>query len=384
MPRFEPFAGIRYAVPDGQLSDLVAPPYDVIGPDERAALEARSDHNAVRVELPRDGEAGNRYVEADRLFTAWLAEGILVRDRQPALYLTRTTFTMDDGSARSTHGVLGALGLEQPGEGILPHERTTTKDKADRLDILRTTRVNLSPIWGLCPTPGLGTLCRADGPPDAAATDDDGVLHELWVLTDPDRVAAVVGAIAANPLVIADGHHRFEVGNAYRAEDGAANGAASILALVVELSEDELVVHPIHRLLTGVPADLIDRLGAWFDIEPGPPSGPDGLGLVTRDGSWLLRPHAAATEAAAADLDSCRLDLALADLPEVEVRFQHGVDHVTAAVEKGEADAAVLLRPATVAQIAATGHGGERMPPKTTFFWPKPRTGLVFRALDER
>jgi len=379
VPRFEPFPAVRYADASGEPSDLVAPPYDVIGPDERAALESRSPHNAVRLELPSDGHAG-----AAERFRAWLADGTLELD----------------GADQVTTGVLGALELQAPGQGILPHEQTTTKDKADRLGILRATRVNLSPIWGLAASGGrLAAAVRPDGlEPLTTAVDDEGVIHELWRLDDPGRVAEVTSAVGAQPVLIADGHHRFEVANAYRDMPDAAPGAPAILAFVVELAEDELAVHPIHRLLSDIPADvpLPASLTPWFQITPAPVEDAEqlleamaeagSLGLILPDSLWLARPRSSAVATVGDDLDSSLLAVALGGLAglgkEVTVRYQHGAGIVADAVRKGEADAAVLLRPATVDQIAATGAGGERMPPKTTFFWPKPRTGLVFRDLD--
>ncbi len=389
MPRFEPFPAVRYASAAGAASDLIAPPYDVIGPDEQAVLEARSPANAVHLELPSDGHTG-----AAKRFRAWLADGTLARDDSPAFYVYRMTV-----AGRTTTGVLGALGLEAPGVGILPHERTTAKDKSDRLGILRATEVNLSPLWGLAAAGGrLAAAARPDGLARLArAIDDEGVLHELWRLDDPDRIGEIGAAVAAQPVLLADGHHRFEVANAYRAEEGAAPGAGAILAYLVELAADELAVHPIHRLLSHLPADvaLPADLTPWFQITPAAVDDAEelisamaeegALGLILPDGLWLARVRANTAEAADDDLDSCRRDVALAGLAglgkAVSVRFQHGTQIVADAVRKGEADAAVLLRPATVAQIAATGAGGRRMPPKTTFFWPKPRTGLVFRDL---
>jgi uncharacterized protein (DUF1015 family) len=392
VPRFEPFAAVRYTESAGDPSDLVAPPYDVIGPDDRAALVARSEHNAVLLELPADGHDG-----AARRFRSWLDEGVLARDGAPAFYVYRMTA----GATRTT-GVLGALTLEAPGEGILPHERTTTKDKADRLGILTATQVNLSPIWGL--SAAGGRLAKAVDPSGlellARAVDDvdGGVVHELWRLDDPASVAEITAAVGAQPVLIADGHHRFEVANAYRASDGAAPGAGAILAYLVELAEDELDVHPIHRLLTGVPAglDLSSALAPWFELSRLEVEDAEalhtamtdagGLGLVLPEGFWVAVPRQSTIDAADADLDSCRLDVAIAGLAaqghDIALRFQHGARIVADVVAKGDADAAVLLRPATVAQIEATGHGGDRMPPKTTFFWPKLRTGLVFRDLS--
>lgn len=397
VPRFDPFPGIRYAAEDGYVDAVVAPPYDVIGEEERSRLVDRSEYNAVRVELPREeGDGRNRYEVARDLFRAWLDEGALTQD-EPSFYVYRMGFHDEEGRPRQTAGILGALELSQPGEGgILPHERTTPKDKADRLEILRTTQVNLSPIWGLTPAEGLSALCDVSGPPLARATDDEGVHHRLWRVTQPAVVEAISEAVASAPIIVADGHHRFEVGNAYKAEQGGRPGPwGSILAYVVELAEEQLEVRAIHRLLTGLPEgfDLLDALAAHFEVfDAGKPDDAllgrmqdaGALALVTGDGAWFLRPTEATIVAAGQDLDSSRLDVALATLPpSTSVRFQHGVDNILRAVEKGEAQAGVLLRPATVAQIAEIGHGGDRMPPKTTFFNPKPRTGMVFRPVWE-
>lgn len=375
MPGFKPFNGVRY--PQSDLDDLVAPPYDVISPEDRARLVDRNPHNAVLIELPADEEGGrDRYEVAAGLWRDWRAGGVLETDAEPAFYAYRMSFTDESGAARQTLGVLGALELSHPGEaGILPHERTTSKDKADRLNLLRACQANLSPIWGLSLAAGLSALLPVDRPADARAVDEDGVVHELWVLGD---ATAIGDAVASAPLVIADGHHRFETALAYRDED-SSEGARFVLAYVVELTESQLAVGPIHRLLSDLPADF--DLSPWFGMEPVDAPVPGSMALITREGVWRLDPKPSTVAAAEADLDSSRLDVALRSWPGVNVRYQHGVDRVTAAVEKSEADAAVLLRPATVAQIAETGHGGERMPPKTTFFFPKPRTGMVFRSV---
>jgi uncharacterized protein (DUF1015 family) len=371
VPRFEPFAGIRYAPAAGRPDDLIAPPYDVVSPAERAMLADRSPCNAIHLELPTSHE------EAASLWQEWRGSGVLVQDTQPTFTIMRMT-----AGGRSTTGVLGALALEDPGHGILPHEETTAKDKADRLGLLSTVRANLSPIWVLSPVPGLRKLYSpGDTPPAWRAVDDDGAVHEAWVSDDASVNGAIAEAVASSPVLVADGHHRFEVGNAYRSADGAAPGAWGILAYVVELAEDELDVEPIHRLLTGIPADLLDRLARSFEVVPA--FEPDGTGLllVSTDGSWLLRPRPEVDEAAGDGLDSSRVRVALDGIG-VDVRYQHDADLCRAAVASGEAEAAVLLRPATVDQIAATVRGGVRMPPKTTFFAPKPRTGIVYRSLD--
>lgn len=392
MPRFEPFKGVRYATTAGDLDELVAPPYDVISAEDRAALVGKAEHNAVRLELPTEEGGRDRYEVAADLWHRWQDEGVLAADEEPSLYAYRMEFSDETGAARSTTGVLGALELVEPGTGILPHERTTPKDKADRLTILRTCRANLSPIWGLSPASGLSQLLPATnaGDPHASCTDEEGNRHSLWRISDPAAITAISETVASEPVILADGHHRYEVGLAYRAEQGGAIGGHDfVLALIVELSEDQLSVRAIHRLLTGLPddLDLLEWLARWFDVTPTNAAAPsvDALCLVTPDGNHLLRPRQETLEAAEHDLDSSRLDVALAELPSSsQVRFQHGRDLVVRAVEKGDAQAGVLLRPARVDQITGIGRGGQRMPPKTTFFYPKPRTGLVFRDLDRR
>ena len=398
MPTFKPFSGLRYSRSHvGSLDDVICPPYDVISEPERAVLLARSPSNIVRLELPRDDERpGDRYQRAASLLDAWRDGGILHRDPVPAFYGYRMRFTDAAGATRHTVGVIGALELEPPGSGILPHEQTTPKAKTDRLELLRATRANLSPIWGLTPAAGLAACCPPPGHPAEHAVDMEGVTHELWPITDPDQVKRVRALVEQQPVLIADGHHRYETALAYqeeRAQNGAGSGGEdAVMALIVELGEEQLTVQAIHRLLQGLPDrfDLLGALAAWFDLTPTGAPDPlitarmaesDALAIVTRAGTWLARPRPELTSAAPHDLDSSRLDVALAALPPHHLTYQHGWDLAAGAVESGQADAAVLLRPVTVEQIGAVGEGGVRMPAKTTFFWPKPRTGMVLREL---
>lgn len=398
MPRFLPFRGLRYDSSRVHLDDVVAPPYDVIDDRRRAQLAARSPYNVVHVDLPVGGD--DRYREAAATLRDWHAAGVLADDDAPAFYGYRMSFVDDAGVARSTVGVFGALELTRPGEGeILPHEHTTPKAKSDRLDLLRATEANLSAIWGLCPTPGLTELLAADGDESAGSwTASDGVRHELWRITSADRVAAIEAAVAARPLVVADGHHRYETSVTYRDERRAqANGAPgpydAAMTFVVALDERVLLVRPIHRLLTGLPDgfDLEAALEKSFEIHDAGEvdetitrrmRDAGALCLVLADRACLLVPRPEAM-AGVRDLDTSRLDRALESLPAHELAFQHGVDNVVERVRSGAAQAGVLLRPVPVAQIAAVAEGGERMPPKSTYFHPKPSTGGVFRPLTD-
>jgi uncharacterized protein (DUF1015 family) len=391
MPRFDPFAGLRYDAAKVDLSAVTAPPYDVIEPAERDRLARRHSANAVRLELPEpDHRAGlDRYANAAAQLERWAIDGLLIRDQAPCFYAYRMT----PPDAPATNGVIGALGIDDASaSGIFPHEQTLPKPKSDRLDLLRATRANLSPIWGLSLATGLTeTFLRSD-PPDASALDPEGVRHELWVLDDPGTIELISTAVGACPVVVADGHHRYETARAYRTES-ADPGAAAIMALVVELAEEQLDVGPIHRGLSGLPdgLDLVDVFASWFDVTRAGPFdermvgalGQSGvLALVMSSGTWLLTPKDGTAEAAGSSLDSSMVALVIAELPDHDLTFYNSWEDGVRGVEAEDVQALVLLRPVTVEQIDAWARAGRKMPPKSTFFHPKPRTGMVFRTLD--
>ncbi len=392
MPRFEPFAGLRYDTTRVDLSMVVSPPYDVIGPEERARLVSRHSANAVRVELPEpDHRVGlDRYDSAANQLLRWQDEGILVEDPAPALYAYR--MVSPDGHA--TVGVMGGLGVDDESAAtVFPHEQTLPKAKTDRLDLLAATRANLSPIWGLSLTPGLtGTFDRSD-PPRAQALDGDGVRHQLWLIDDDETIGAVQEAVAASPVVLADGHHRFETARTYREGRSGDPGADLVMALIVELTADQLEVGPIHRALSGLPdgLDLVDVCSSWFDltrvgdfdVRSTSALGESGaLALLMPSGTWLLSPKDGTSEAAGSDLDSSMVALVIAELPDHELEYLNSWQEGVGAVADDKSQAVLLLRPVTVEQIAEWARAGRRMPPKSTYFHPKPATGMVFRSLD--
>ncbi|HEY1651883.1 MAG TPA: DUF1015 domain-containing protein [Acidimicrobiales bacterium] len=399
MPRFEAFRGLRYQPELAPLAQVIAPPYDVISSAERVHLASRHQANAVLVELPEADLRGgrDRYAVATDLFYRWLNEGILAADPEPSLY----PYRMTDTSGRATTGVIGLLGLADPGEesDILPHEQTLPKPKSDRLDLLRATRANLSPIWGLSMADGVtATFDPTDDEPVVDVYDDDGVRHQLWVLSDPDTIEAVSAAVARAPVVLADGHHRYSTAQTYQAEARRANGNEPgphdlVLALVVELSEDQLTVGAIHRTVSGLPEgfDLVDALGQWFDVVRAGAADDrtlsalaesSSLAFITGGQAYLLLPHADVLEQEGNDLDSNLIATVLAELPPHEVMHRHSVAEALEAVQQGDGHAAFLLRPVMVKQIENWANDRRRMPPKTTYFSPKPRTGMVFRSLD--
>ena len=395
MPGFEPFRGLRYD-PSVPLDAVIAPPYDVVGPEERADLASRHRANAIHVELPLDDPSRglDRYANAARLVGEWIETGILLEDASPAFYGYRMTAP----GSEPTAGVIGALACEPIGGDILPHEQTIPKDRSDRLDLLRSAKANLSPIWGLSLTEGLATLYRQTEPADVKATDDDGVLHELWVMDDPALIDAIRVSVGASPVVIADGHHRYETALAYQAErraarDGARGAYDFVMALVVELAPGQLTVGPIHRaILAPAGTDLAGAFSKWFDLVRAGPADEDvvsavadsgAMALVTREGVWLLTAREEAYTAAESDLDSSIVAMVANEIPHAAVEYSHDWRAVVSAVVAGGAEGAVLIRPVTVEQIGEWAHARRRMPPKSTYFFPKPRTGMVFRPVRD-
>ena len=394
MPRFEPFAALRYS-PDLALDDVVAPPYDVLSDDDVETLLGRHPRNIVAIDVPREQDGPDRYEHAAQRLQSWIDEGTLVLDAMPSLTLYRMEFRDAIGVDRRTVGVIGALEVVDEGAGgVLPHERTTPKAKTDRLDLTRATNANLSPVWGLSLTAGLTALLDEPGEPVGECHDEQGVRHVVERVSDADRVAAISAAVASNPVLIADGHHRYAISRTFRDEvraaRGNATGAELTLTYVAELVEDQLSIDAIHRLYRGMSAGtLLEAVRSYFDASPAGPVTPDFAGEVVRrgalclvhpdgTGTWLTpRPEALADVRA---LDGAYLEHAL-DGRDVDVSYQHGVDHVVDLVTSGAADAGVLIRPTGIDEIRRTAHERLLMPPKSTFFTPKLRTGPVIRPL---
>jgi uncharacterized protein (DUF1015 family) len=393
VPRFEPFPALRYA-PGTDLSAAAAPPYDVLSAADVATLAARHERNIVRVDVPQPEDDPERYEQAARTMRSWEDEGTLVRDTTPSFTIYRMRFRTEDGTERETVGVLGALEVVDEGAGgVLPHERTTPKAKTDRLDLTRATEANLSPVWGLSLTGGLTELLVAPAEVVGTCTDEQGVVHTVERVDDRARIEAISAAVASNPVLIADGHHRYAISRTYRDERRGTDGPGPwdlTLTYVGELVESQLSIDAIHRLYRGVDdAGLLDLLSPCFDARPAGPVdatfaarvvSEGALCLVHPDGSgtWLTpRPEAFVGVRA---LDGALLEHALRDA-DVEVTYQHGVQHVVDAVASGAVAAGVLIRPTSIDEIRRTAHEGLLMPPKSTFFTPKLRTGLVVRPL---
>ncbi|SEQ33870.1 DUF1015 family protein [Microlunatus flavus] len=400
MPRFEPFRALRFA--DRDLQPLLAPPYDVLDDSDVDALQARSAHNVTFVDVPRGG--ADRYEVAAATLQDWVDQGVLVLDPEPSFTIYRLRFTDASGSRRDVAGVLGALEVLDPGADsgagrVLPHERTTPKDSTDRLELTRATRANLSPVWGLSLAAGLAAMLAEPGEPVGRLVElTEGlggpeVVHVWERVTDPERVRAIGALLAADDVLIADGHHRYAVSRTYRDEVRAATGrddtgAERTLAFVAELVADQLSVEPIHRHYSGVDlAELRAALERFFVLsrvggDHGTVSALNATAMVllTVEGAWRLDPRPGVFDDVRA-LDGLWLETALEGV-DVQVAYQDGVDAALDAVADRVAVAAVLVRPPSLEEIQRTAREGLLMPPKSTFFTPKLKTGAVLRPLE--
>lgn len=398
MPRFEPFHALRFA-DNGNLGVYCAPPYDVLSDYDRQQLAAQSAHNIVHIDLPIADPPSDAYANASHLLQSWIENDVLQRDDEPSLTLYRTSFTDETGKSRNIVGVIGSLEVVDEGAGgVLPHEQTTPKAKTDRLDLTRATDANLSPVWGLSTKIGLSALLSEPGEPVGSVVDAEGVIHSVERVVDKSRIEAICAAVSSSPVVIADGHHRYAISRTFRDEVRARTqskdtGAELTLTYINELVEEQLSVAAIHRFYNGASADNLRKaLTQFYTFEAATSVDDNILQEMNKRGSLVfiddrmsvswMTPKVGVFDSIR-ELDSARLEYALADVDHT-VGYQHGATEVQELVASGRATAAILIRPVSVAEIRRTADEGLLMPPKSTFFTPKLRTGLVMRELKTR
>jgi uncharacterized protein (DUF1015 family) len=415
MADLQPLRTLRYETSAvGSLEDVIAPPYDVIDAELRAQLAARSPYNVVEIDLPPS------YEQAAATMADWRERGVLVREDEPAVWVLRQDYEAPDGERRSRTGVLARLRVDEYGPGrIRPHERTHPGPKEDRLKLTRATRTNLSPIFSLFPDPdgaaGRAMEQVAATESFAAAADLDGTINTLWRSSDDDLVAELQMALADAELLIADGHHRYETARVYADEVGGEGEHRYVLMLLCSLSDPGLLVFPTHRLLTGLKDDSAKQLAIRdvllrdFEVEEladarelEPPRA-DGVAFGYMD-SFFKKPYRVALkDQSIADraLEGMpapyrRLDTAVLEalvlrgalgMSEDDISHLRGLDYskdlddAIDAVQSGRADAGFFMRATPVDQVREVAETGESMPPKSTYFYPKVPTGLVFNPL---
>ncbi|HWB09069.1 MAG TPA: DUF1015 domain-containing protein [Pirellulales bacterium] len=433
MPQIEAFRALRYDLGHvGSLSDVVAPPYDVIGPELQEQLYKRHPANCIRLilnrEEPGDDEQNNRYSRAARFLKNWRSEGVLFTEPDPAVYVYHTQFDYA-GTTYNRRGFMARIRLERFGEGkIFPHEETMSGPKQDRLLLTRACKANLSQVFGLFPDPRSEAqeLLEAAiaGKTPVEATDHLGVVHRVWPVSDVQAIARLAGIMGPKQVFIADGHHRYETACNYR-DELAAGGALPtnhpanyVLMMCVGMSDPGMIVLPTHRLFRGLPSmtssDLAAKLGnsfttriagegadlaqtVWEEIEYGGEQGTLGL-YTAEDERWVVATITDAGRARMAEIASDHspawqgLGVALLhrlvvdtllgarDLP--KPRYVHLVDEVVEGLESDEFQLAALVMPASVDHVRQISEHRERMPAKSTYFYPKLLSGLVFNPLE--
>lgn len=411
----------------GPLQQLVAPPYDVIDAADRAALVAGSSRNVVELDLPEPPTASeDRYEHAAALLDQWRADGTLVHDETPAIWALTQDYTAPGGRRHTRSGFLCRVRVEEYGAGrIRPHERTHPGPKQDRLDLTRATRANLSPIFSLYSDPG-NTAWSALTPhvrtskPFGETTDADGTVNTLWRVTDPNAIETVVEAVAGAELLIADGHHRYETARAYAEEVGGEGPHRWVLMCLVALEDPGLTVFPTHRLVTGIEndpdrQDRLDRtIRQQFDVDelpdagslvPDPRRGDDRVQIGYMDAiagvpyllslkeesdvDRLLRGRSEAYRRLdTAVLEALILKHALG-MTDDQIDHRDGLDYARDfdeaidALSGGDFDAGFFMGATPIEHVQEVAEAGESMPPKSTYFFPKVPTGLVFNPLFE-
>lgn len=414
MAEIQPFAALRFSLSEPEdAGSLVCPPYDVIGPAMRAELAARDEHNVVRLELPEpDAARGlDRYGAAARLLGEWLAGGVLRRDETPGLYLYGQEYAAS-GRRRTRLGILAALKVEPYEAGsVLPHEQTFPSHKEDRFRLLSSCGVQISPIFGLYAAPGAAVRERleaaASARPAAVAVDADGVEHRLWPVADPGFVEWARQLLAERPVYIADGHHRYETALRYRdalraaGRDPAAAGVVPgeyVMTLLVEMDDPGLILLPTHRMVAALrPGSFPAALERDGDFECLPWDGQEvealgrhefGVGVATPDGPRYhrVRLRSAAVldrlesgSAAWRSLDVVLLHHVVLPLltSEPEITYTRDAAEARDCLEKGETGAVFFEPSPSIADLKSVAGAGEKMPHKSTYFWPKAITGLT-------
>jgi uncharacterized protein (DUF1015 family) len=410
MPNVIPFKGLLFNREKVSGDDVIAPPYDVISPDYKDVLYNKSPYNIVRIdfgrEMPDDVAGSNKYSRAGALLNQWTSDGILVRDKKPAFYAYEMDYTVM-GSKKMLKGIFGLVKIVELGSGVYPHEMTHAKPKADRLDLMRYCEANLSPIYTIYNSPERVTsdILDSDGAdPYLTARDADGAVHKLFRISDPAKTDLISRELSDKALFIADGHHRYEVALEFKKEMDIKTGRADdkprpwdyVLMFLANMSDEGITILPTHRLIKGISGkdSVLEKLKSDFELTECPPdanissvllkAGGHTFGLyLNTDRKWHVLKYLGGRlkdmHPALNNLDVVVLhELILKrDLGVAGVAYEMDVREAIKKVHDHEFDALFFLNPTTVEDIERVASAGLRMPPKSTYFYPKLLTGMV-------
>jgi len=408
---FLPFKGIYYNNKVIKGDDVLAPPYDIISPRKKESLYARSDYNIVRIDFGKDHESDtegeNRYTRARESLERWQAEGILLKHPTEAYYIYETAYTYG-GVQRRLRGLVGALKLVDLGKGVFPHEETHSAPKLDRLNIMRYCKANVSPIFSIYRSEGHRTGAIIDrisaGPPYLEATDDSEDIHRMWIVDEKQDIESIRDEISGCSVFIADGHHRYETAIAYRDEmretKGSGEGCGSdfVMMFLANMSDPGITILPTHRLVNDVPPNIVELLSGHFTVrsigraedlvsEMAKQEHAIGLFSGKDSGAYILTPK----DIDLRDMPSLLRDLDVTVLHKLVFKKLFNTDIITyemdparcvEEVREGRFEAAFFLNPTRVSDIERVALGGLRMPPKSTYFYPKLLTGFVINPFE--
>lgn len=421
MATVKAFKGLRFTEKAGNISELVCPPYDIISEDERKQYIEKNPYNIIRLELPKDGT--DPYAEAARVLEEMKSQGKLAFDEQPAFYIYEIEFKASD-KKMTVSGLVARVGLEEFSKGVvLPHEQTLSKAKQDRFELMKAANCNFSQVYSLYLDGGkVSGLCKKqkERTPDAQAVDRDGLIHRLWAVTDRDFINEVEKSFEDKKLYIADGHHRYETALNYRdylKQVGKHNENADyIMMFLADMEQEGLLVLPTHRIVKNLESfdreNLLRHCENSFDItgnlskEDAEHRLKEAYGrqkaaflLYTKSGyDLLVSKLSAVPENLLEGSESLRsLDVSILHslvlekimgidkenmAKQINLTYTRSEQEAAKAVDSGAAQCAFILNPTRVEEIKNVALDGEKMPQKSTYFYPKLITGLVMNGLE--
>ncbi|MCG6553494.1 MAG: DUF1015 domain-containing protein [Candidatus Magnetominusculus sp. LBB02] len=405
-----PFRGLLYDPEKVSMYDVTAPPYDIITGDMLQRLYDRGPYNIARVdcgmETSADGGSLTKYLLASECLRKWIEDGIIKFEDRAVYYLYETQY-MSDNKMKTMRGIFAAVKLCAPGKGVFPHEMTHSKPKEDRFNLLRICRANTSPIFSLYDNPEMTTAELLGGVlatrPYIEFTDDDKIVHKCWIINDPMHIETIQNGLRGRDVFIADGHHRYETALKYQKlmQEGSGNSAAAynyVLMLLVNMAEPGITIKPTHRLLLKLPPQPLDILKDDFDVTPlahgadiiAAISGkPHTFGMLLRGGQFYTLAYKGQRPSGVLGIDVIILhEIIFKKLYNVsEFGYEMDVAKTIAKVEDEKGDlryeAAFFLNPTRVEDIELVAREGLRMPPKSTYFYPKIPTGIVINYFDK-
>ena len=412
-----PFKGLLYNPDRVKGDEVIAPPYDIISSEYKETLYKKSPYNIVRVdfgkELPDDTEENNKYTRAGNSFEQWIREGILVRDEKPSFYAYEIDYRVA-GEEKTLRGILAMVKLEELGKGVYPHEATHSKPKADRLNLMRACRANVSPIYSLYSSPEKITsniLRNISGAPYMKASDPDGAVHKLFKISDEAKIELITKELYGKPIFIADGHHRYEVALEFKREMDKSGGGGLprdpslprpwdyIMMFLANTADEGITILPTHRMVRGISGkdNILGKLEKDFSIRQCPldtdivrtvtGEGKNAFGLyVHSEDRWHVLQYKGNS---LGDIPSALRDLEVVVLHELilkrdlgitDIAYEMDVEEAMGRVRRKDFDGLFVLSPTKVEDVERVALSNRRMPPKSTYFYPKLLTGMVINS----